>query len=131
MAHAELAHERLAHSVVGAFFEVYNILGFGFLEQIYLSALAAELRERGHVVERELGVRVRYKGADIGWHRLDMVVDNALVVEVKSTADLHCSARRQLRNYLCATRLERGLLLHFGPTARFYRLIGALAEKRH
>ena len=125
MAHGELIRERLTHSVIGAFFEVYNTLGFGFVEQIYLTALTAELRERGHVVAREVGVRVSYKGADIGWQRLDMVVENTLVVEVKSTVDLHSSARRQLRSYLCATRLELGLLLHFGPTARFYRLVGS------
>ncbi|HET9004807.1 MAG TPA: GxxExxY protein [Gemmatimonadaceae bacterium] len=128
MALDELKHERLTHSVIGAFFEVYNTLGAGFLEQIYLSALTWELRERGHVVDREVQVRVRYKGVEIGWHRLDMIVDRILVVEVKSTTDLHASARRQLRNYLCATRFELGLLLHFGETAKFYRLNGAPSE---
>lgn len=123
MTPGELIHERLTHSVIGAFFEVYNTLGFGFLEQIYLRALSIELRERGHRVDREVGVRVRYKGADIGWQRLDMVVDNALVVEVKSTIDLHSTARRQLLSYLCATQIEVGLLLHFGKTASFYRLV--------
>jgi GxxExxY protein len=124
MARGELIHERLTQSVIGAFFEVYNTLGFGFLEQIYRNALTVELRERGHVVDRELSVRVGYKGAEIGWQRVDMIVDGILVVEVKSTAELHASARRQLQNYLCATRLELGLLLHFGGTAQFYRLIG-------
>ena len=123
MARGELIHERLTHSVSVAFFEVYNTLGSGFLEQIYLGALAIEIRSRGHVVDREVSVRVSYKGAEIGWQRLDMIVDGTLVVEVKSTTELHSSARRQLHNYLSATRLELGLLLHFGPTARFYRLI--------
>ena len=124
MARHELVRERLTHSVIGAFFEVYNTLGFGLLEPLYLSALEIELRERGHVVDREVSVRVHYKGAEIGWQRLDMLVDRTLVVEVKSTTQLHSSARRQLRNYLCATRLELGLLLHFGPEPRFYRLSG-------
>ena len=124
MARDELKHERLTHSVIGAFFEVYNTLGAGFLEQIYLGALTLELRQRGHVVDREVRVRVRYKGIEIGWHRLDMIVDGTLVVEVKSSIELHSSARRQLQNYLCATRLELGLLLHFGGTAKFYRLVG-------
>ena len=125
MARGELIHERLTHSVIGACFEVYKTLGIGFLEQIYLSALTVELRERGHVVDREVRVRVRYKGVEIGWQRLDMIVDGTLVVEVKSTTELHSSARRQLQNYLSATRLELGLLLHFGATARFYRLDGS------
>jgi GxxExxY protein len=99
-------------------------LGCGFLEQIYLGALTRELRERGHVVDREVQVGVRYKGVEIGWQRLDMIVDRLLVVEVKSTTELHASARRQLRNYLCATRLELGLLRHFGETAQFSRLSG-------
>jgi GxxExxY protein len=123
MARGDLIHERLTHSVIGAFFEVYNTLDFGLLEQLYRNALAIELRERGHVVDREVSVRVDYKGAEIGCQRLDMIVDRILVVEVKSTTELHSSARRQLQSYLCATRLDLGLLLHFGPKARFYRLI--------
>ena len=118
-----MIHERLTHSVIGAFFEVYNTLGFGFLEQIYLAALEIELLERGRRVNREVRVQVRYKGREIGWQRLDMVVDDALVVEAKSTTELHPTAGRQLQNYLCATRLDVGLLLHFGARPRFYRLI--------
>jgi GxxExxY protein len=123
VAKGELVLERLTHSVIGAFFDVYNELGFGFLEQIYVNALAVELRRRGHLVELEHPCCVSYRGIEIGWQRLDMVVDRALVIEVKSTSELHSSARRQLLNYLCATRLELGLLLHFGPKARFYRVI--------
>ena len=123
MTRGELIHERLTHSVIGAFFEVHNTLGFGFLEQIYIGALAIELRERGHVVDLEVSVDVSYKGLGLGRQRLDMIVDDILAIEVKSTADLHPTARRQLLNYLCATRLELGLLLHFGASARFHRLV--------
>ena len=123
MTRGELIHERLTHSVIGAFFEVHNTLGFGFLEQIYIGALAIELRERGHVVDLEVAVDVNYKGLCLGRQRLDMIVDDILAIEVKSTAELHSTAKRQLLNYLCATRLEIGLLLHFGPRARFYRLV--------
>ena len=122
MARGELIHERLTHSVIGAFFEVYNALEFGLLEQLYAAALTIELRQRGHVVDREVGARVGYKGLEIGRERIDMIVDRVLVVEIKSTIELHSAARRQLLNYLCVTRLEVGLLLHFGPKARFYRL---------
>ena len=128
VATGELHLERLTHSVIGAFFEVYNDLGFGFLEPIYLRALAVELRHRGHMVDLEVKSCVSYRGVEIGRQRLDMVVDGSLVIEVKSTTDLHSSARRQLLNYLCATRLELGLLLHFGPKARFYRLISQQKE---
>ena len=125
MTRGELVHERLTHSVIGAFYEVYNTLAYGYLEQNYIAALAIELRGRGHVVEREVAARVWYKGHVIGWHRLDMLVDRTLVVEAKSTPSLHPSAQRQLLNYLSATRLEVGLLLHFGPKPRFYRVVGS------
>ena len=62
-----------------------------------------------------------YKGDELSRQRLDMVVDGKIVVETKSTHDLHKGARRQVYNYLKATNLEVGLLLHFGPVARFYR----------
>ncbi|HET9004595.1 MAG TPA: GxxExxY protein [Gemmatimonadaceae bacterium] len=131
MTHGELIHERLTHSVIGAFFEVHNTLGFGFLEQIYIGALAIELRERGHVVDLEVSVDVSYKGICLGRQRLDMIVDDILAIEVKSTADLHPTARRQLLNYLSATRLELGLLLHFGSSARFHRLVARHDGRDH
>ena len=118
-----LIDEQLTESVIGAFYEVYNALGFGFLEQVYKTALERELRARGHVVGREVWVPVFYKGDLISRQRIDMVVDERLVVEAKSTQDLHKFAPRQVYNYLRATRLEVGLLMHFGPEPAFYRLI--------
>jgi GxxExxY protein len=117
----QLVHEELTGSIIGAFYEVYNILGFGFLEHIYTMALERELRARGHHVAREVGVRVMYKGEELSHQRLDMIVDGKIVIEIKSSVDLHKSARRQVYNYLKATNLEVGLLLHFGPKATFYR----------
>jgi GxxExxY protein len=118
-----LLHEALTRSVIGAFFEVYNTLGFGFLEHIDVVALEREIRQRGHSITRELSVRVMYKGEELGAQRLDMVVDHVLVVEVKSTAVLQHIAPRQLFNYLRAINLEVGLLLHFGPAPKFYRIV--------
>ncbi len=62
-----------------------------------------------------------YKGEELSRQRLDMIVDSKIVVETKSSYDLQKGARRQVFNYLKATNLEIGLLLHFGPVARFYR----------
>jgi len=70
-----LIEERLTRSVVGAFFEVYNTLGFGFLEHVYVRALEEELTALCHRVDREVAVPVAYKGAVIATIRLDMVVD--------------------------------------------------------
>jgi GxxExxY protein len=130
MALGELFEERLTHSVIGAFFEVYNNLGFGFLEHIYVMALERELLERNHRVAREVAVRVLYKGHELGEQRLDMIVDEKLVVETKSTFELHKSANRQVYNYLRSTQLEIGLLLHFGPEARFQRMIYRNQKKK-
>jgi GxxExxY protein len=118
-----LLHDDLTHSVIGACYEVYNTLSHGYLESLYLAALERELRMRGHRVASELSVRVMYKNEEIGMQRLDMVVDDVLVVEAKSTRVLHESASRQLYNYLRATNLELGLLLHFGRKAQFFRIV--------
>jgi GxxExxY protein len=122
MARGELIYERLTHSVIGGFFDVYNTLGFGFLEGAYTAALERELRDRGHEVGREVFVPVFYRGEIISRQRLDMVVDRKLVVEIKSTYELHGAAPRQVYNYLRGTGLRLGLLLHFGPIPKFYRI---------
>ena len=122
MTETDLAHHGLTKSIITSFYEVYNGLGFGFLETHYATALERELRAAGHSVAREYAVRLYYKGDELGFHRLDLVVDEAVVVEVKSTPALHPVARRQLYNYLRATNLDVGLLLHFGPEPRFQRI---------
>ena len=118
-----LIEEPLTQSIIGAFYEVYNTLGFGFLEHLYVMALERELRERGHTVNREVSVPISYKGERLGTQRIDMIVDEKVVVETKSTLQLSPIAERQLYNYLRATNLEVGLLLHFGSQPRFYRQI--------
>jgi len=118
-----LLEERLTYSSIGAFFTVYRTLGYGFREYIYAGALERELQARGHRVDREVAVMVYYRGEPIARQTLDMVVDDRLVVEIKSTERLHPSGTRQLFGYLCATNLEVGLLLHFGHEPQFYRVI--------
>ena len=122
MPRRELLYEDLTYSVIGAFFEAYNTLGFGFLEHLYVLALERELLARGHRVAREVWVSVMYKGEELGKQRIDMIVDDTLVIEIKSTYDRHKAAARQLYNYLRGTNLRVGLLLHFGPAPCFYRV---------
>lgn len=123
--------EKLSYGVIGAFYEVYNTLGFGLSEYLYVVALEQELLERGYKVAREVGVDVWYKGRIIGHQRIDMIVNNTLVVEAKTTERLHRSASYQLYNYLRATTLEVGLLFHFGPQPQFHRLICRNTKKNH
>jgi GxxExxY protein len=120
-----LLEETLTRSIIGAFYEVYNSLGYGFLEHLYVLALEQELLARGHTVSRQVSVPVFYKGRQLGSQRLDMIVDDKVVIEIKSTFDLHPAAHRQLRSYLQGTKLQLGFLLHFGPQARFYRVISS------
>lgn len=129
MTQKQLIDEKLTGSVIGAFYEVYNTLGYGFLESVYAAALERELRDRGHRVAREMKVRVMYKGEELTTQRLDMIVDDRLVIEIKSTFDVHKAANRQVFSYLRATNLEVGLLLHFGPEARFHRIICDRTQK--
>ena len=116
-----LAEEALTRSIIGAFFEVYNKLGFGFLESVYVEALLRELRRRGHRVDREVLIKVWYKGELIARQRVDLVVDGKVIVEVTAGLALPITGSRQLYNYLRGTDLEVGLLLHFGPEPRYYR----------
>ena len=122
-----LIQEELTHSVIGAFFDVYNTLGYGFLEHVYGMALERKLLARGHAVGREVSVNIAYKGVTLTSQRLDFVVDEKLVVEAKSAQVLPAFAARQLYNYLRATNLAVGLLLHFGPEPKFYRLVSPSA----
>jgi GxxExxY protein len=123
MARIKLIHEPLTYSIIGAFFEVYEALGFGFLEQVYVESLSRALTTRGHRVGREVSVPVFFRGEQVARHRLDMIVDNKVVVEAKSTEILHQGAVHQVTSYLRSTNLEVGLLLHFGPRPRFFRVV--------
>jgi GxxExxY protein len=123
MNHIDLIERESTSQIIGAFFDVYNALGFGFLEHVYSLALERELASRGRTTRREVSVPVLYKGEPLTHQRLDMIVDDRVVVEIKSTNLLPVTAHRQLLNYLRATNLEVALLLHFGPDARFYRFV--------
>ena len=116
--------------VIGAFFDVYNKLGFGFLEHVYAEALQRELRKRARKVRREQLVEIWYGGELLTRQRVDMIVDDKVLVEIKSTPVLPPTAQRQLLNYLRATTLQVGIVLHFGPEPRFYRKIHTHKEFR-
>ena len=120
----ELVEKDLSGVIVGRFFDVYNELGYGFVEPIYARGLDIALREEGLRVDREYPIAVTFRGQQIGFHRIDMLVEQRIVVELKSTERLAETARRQLRSYVTALGLDLGMLLHFGPTPKFYRELG-------
>ena len=118
-----LLERELTGEIIGAFYQCYNELGYGFLESVYRRALAVELRARGHRCAEEGLIEVTYKGVIVGAYRFDMLVNDRVLVEAKAGEVLGPTDRRQLLNYLRATRIEVGLLLHFGPDPRFLRCI--------
>jgi GxxExxY protein len=125
-----LIERGLSHAIVGSFFAVYNELGYGFVELLYARALEIALRQRGLRIDREFPIMVTFRGEQIGFHRIDMLVERRVIVELKSTVRLPESARRQLRSYVTATGLDLGILLHFGPVPKFYRELGGRQATR-
>jgi GxxExxY protein len=135
----EIVEKELSYQIVAAFFYVYNALGFGFLEQIYARALEIVLRRAGLNVQREVPIPVMFDGEQIGFHRLDMLIDGRIAIEIKATEQLPNSAHEQLRNYLAALRyngqpIRLGILLHFGQKPKFHRHLAVSrirADSRH
>ena len=113
----------LCYVIVVCFFWVYNRLGYGYLESVYSKALEVALRLRGLKVDREVPVKIVFEGVEVGLHRMDMIVEDKVIIEIKSTEKLSDVPKRQLRNYLAATNKELGILLHFGPQANYYRIL--------
>ena len=125
----ELLEAERVRSIVAGFFTVYNYFGGGGLcESAYTGALEYELTLRGHKIDREVMVAVYYRGRLVARQRLDMVVDDRVIVESKATDRLHASAGPQLIGYLRATKYQVGVLLHFGPHPKFYRFVDSMKK---
>ncbi len=120
----------LSKKVIGLYYDVYNELGFGFLESLYESALAIALADAGLRVERQLALPVWFRHQQIGDYRADLVVERRLLLELKATSNLNQAHEAQLLNYLRATDIEVGILLNFGPQPTFKRMIFTNDRKR-
>lgn len=103
----------LIYRVIGCMIEVHKELGPGFLESVYHRALELELAHQGIGFESEKEIELRYRGKSIGTHRLDLVVENELVVELKTVEALHKKHYAQVRSYLKAQKKPVGLLANF------------------
>jgi GxxExxY protein len=125
-----LFEEALTRRIIGAFYDVYNALGYGFVESVYANALTHEIVGRGFHVVREASAEVRYKDEVVGTFRADLLVEARVVVELKACRRIDDSHYAQLLNYLRATDLEVGLLLHFGPRASFKRFVASNEPRR-
>jgi len=118
-----LLHGDLTRTIIGAFFEVYNELGYGFVEAVYQHALPIVLSERGLHTELERRVTVEFRGATIGEYRPDLIVENKVIVECKVAAKVLPAHETQLLNYLKATGINIGLIFNFGSQPTFRRML--------
>ncbi len=116
-------HSELTDTVIGVFYEVYNELGFGFLESVYRNSLRLALLEKGLSVEQEVAVSVFFRGHNVGDFRADLVVNGNILVELKTADQIVAAHESQVLNYLRSTALELGLILNFGPKPQVRRLL--------
>ena len=118
-----MKHEDITEQVIGAFYEVYNELGPGFLESVYHNAMLIALQERNLECESERPLQVSFRGQVVGDFRADLIVAERVIVELKSCKAISDAYLAQTLNYLRATEIEVGLILNFGPQAKIKRVV--------
>ncbi|MEI6634517.1 MAG: GxxExxY protein [Chlamydiota bacterium] len=114
-------YTELTEAIISAFYTVYNILGYGFLEKVYENALLLELRGLNLTCESQVPLKVAYKGQIVGDYFADIIVENKVLIEVKAAEEICPEHEAQILNYLKATDIEVGLILNFGPRAAVRR----------
>ena len=112
---AKYPHQELTREIIAAAYEVHRALGWGFLEKVYENALVLELNHRGLKIKPQAEIVVRYKGDTAGMYYADLLVNDAVICEVKAVEAINKAHQAQLLNYLKATGIKVGLLLNFGP----------------
>jgi GxxExxY protein len=105
--------DRLAHSVIGAAIEVHRALGPGYLESVYESALAVELDHRGVAYQQQHPFSLSYRGKAVGQGRVDLLVEQTLIIELKTVDQIAPIHRAQVISYLKALNCQLGLLINF------------------
>ena len=119
----EYLYKEKTDRILSAFYEVYNALGYGFLERVYQNALYQELNRKGFTCEVQKQIKVYYKGKEVGEYYADILVDKCIILELKACDRLCKEHELQLINYLKATDIELGLLLNFGEKPQVRRKV--------
>jgi GxxExxY protein len=115
--------EALTQRVIGCFFTAYNALGFGLPESVYSGALEILFREVGINARREHRIDVMFRNSKVGTYRVDYLIEERLILELKVGHQLPAGSRAQLITYLRISRKDLGLLLFFGPTPEIERVV--------
>ena len=108
-----LPYKELTEKIIGAAIDVHRELGPGFIESIYENALVVELRRRGLKVSQQLGIAVKYRGVEVGQHRLDILVEDCIIVELKAVKHIEDIYFAIVKSYLKALGKAHGLILNF------------------
>ncbi len=120
----KILYPELSYAIVGCAMEVHRVLGPGFNEAVYESALAYEFTTQQINFERQTPLRVQYKSIIAGDYRADFVVDGKIILEIKAIKALTRIEEAQVLNYLKATRLRLGILINFGtPSLQYQRMV--------
>ena len=117
-----MRHDNLTGRVIGCFFAAYNELGFGYTEGVYSAALQLLFEDAGIAARRELPVDVLFRGTKVGSYRLDYLVEDTLILELKAGHHLPPGSRAQLLTYMRSAKKNSGLLLFFGPAPDIQRV---------
>lgn len=117
----EMLYEELTKVIIECCFDVSNELGSGFLETVYEKALLIALRDKGVEAQSQVPLTVSFRGEVIGNYFADILVDNAVIIELKTVHTLLPEHQAQVINYLTATGFEVGLLVNFGKPRLEYR----------
>src|SRR6266699_960943 len=120
---SELKFAQLADKIIGIFYDVYNELGYGFLESVYEESLVIAMRASGLIVSRQVPVPVWFREHKVGDFRADLLVESCVLLELKCARLLDTAHEAQLLHYLKSTQIEVGLLLNFGLRPQFRRLL--------
>lgn len=118
-------HSDITEKIIKAYYNVYNTLGYGFLEKVYENAMFMELASMGLYVEKQSPIKVHYQGKEVGEYYADLIVNQSVIVELKAAEALCEEHEYQLINYLKATDIEVGLLLNFGKKPEMRRKVFA------
>ena len=116
-------HSDISEKIIKAFYNVYNELGYGFLEKVYEKAMMIELKDLGLERKRQQAVEVLYKNQNVGDYYPDIIVEDNVIVELKAVKNIIDEHEIQLVNYLKATDIEVGLILNFGPKPQITRRV--------
>ena len=119
----ELKFAELTEKIIGLFYDVYNELGYGFLESVYERSFVIAMQESGLGVDRQVPVPVWFREHKVGDFRADLLVESCVLLELKCARMLDAAHEAQLLHYLKSTQIEVGLLLNFGLRPQFRRLL--------